>query len=405
MKKLLSILLALFILQVPTFAFANTTAPKARQIEITEPAALKVDESQLTAQEVQTFSKIEDSLKYNADTVQALEEKGVLDDYLNDIQAQMRVVTQENANDILSTIADWNIQPQDTVSEVAEMAQQCLNNQFGGIKIGSTAFENLIDKWIGTDAGIEKMVQDDPTLGPLYVFMCIYDAYVLEDDSVLKTYSTVQDISNIANMTMEEIAYTDGEENFVNTNVTQTLNQYAQVYAASSAWPKMNGNKIQVFAQNWALGYNSSFITLDKNSDCTNFASQALYNGLLPMTYTTSDKNANGIVNTKARWFHFKTSSSKYSISTSWIRVVELYDYLSPHYAVFETTSGSTMSPYLNIGFLIQGKPLIGSYKHSAIITKYNGKLCYCAHSSNRKNEPIQTFYDGFHKYRVVQTY
>lgn len=405
MKKFLSVVLALIMLQIPTFAFASTSpSSQMRQIEITEPAALKVDVSKLTTQEMQTLSKIEDSLKYNADIVQVLEAKDVLDDYLSDIQAQMHVVTRENANDILNTITDWNIQPQDTVSEVAKMAQQCLNNRFEGIKIGSTAFENLIDKWIGTDAGIEKMVQDDPTLGPLYVFMCIYDAYVLEDDASLKTYSTVPDISNIADMTMEEIAYADGEENFVDTNVTQTLNQYAQVYAASSAWPKMNGGLIQTFAQNWALGYNSNFITLDKDSDCTNFASQALYNGLLPMTFTTSDKNAQGVVDTKTRWFHFKTNSSKYSISTSWIRVVELYDYLSPHYAVFETTSGSTMSPYLNKGFLIQGKPLIGKYKHSAIITYYKG-LCYCAHSSNRKNEPIQTFYDGFHKYRVVQTY
>ena len=63
------------------------------------------------------------------------------------------------------------------------------------------------------------------------------------------------------------------------------------------------------------------------------------------------------------------------------------------------------MTPYLNKGFLLQGKHLVGKYKHSVIITKKNGNVCYCSHTSDRKDEPISTFYNGFHKYRVVQTY
>ena len=85
---------------------------------------------------------------------------------------------------------------------------------------------------------------------------------------------------------------------------------------------------------------------------------------------------------------------------------MDLYSYLSPNYAVFETSNGDTMSPYLNKGFLLQGKHIIASYSHSVIVTKDSSNaLCYCAHSSPRLDEPISTFYDGFSKYRVVQVY
>ena len=89
------------------------------------------------------------------------------------------------------------------------------------------------------------------------------------------------------------------------------------------------------------------------------------------------------------------------------MRVVELYNYLAPHYATYEAKANSNMSPYLNKGFVLQGKPLIGGYQHSVIVTysQKTGKLRYCGHSKMREDESIDTFYDGFYKCRVIQTY
>lgn len=34
-----------------------------------------------------------------------------------------------------------------------------------------------------------------------------------------------------------------------------------------------------------------------------------------------------------------------------------------------------------------------------------DGSILYCGHSNFRKDEPIQTFYDAYSKYRVIQVY
>lgn len=195
-----------------------------------------------------------------------------------------------------------------------------------------------------------------------------------------------------------------------NVNLLTTLSFEAKVTKnslakAGPAHP-LSGSAIQTYAQTWAESFNTAYVT--QPSDCTNFASQCLYAGGLDMEHNNaSDKTANGYVDTTSRWFYFNNSSTKkYSASTSWVRVVDLYTYLSPDYAVFETSDGATMSRYLNKGFLLQGKPIVGSYGHSVIVTKNSsGDLLYCAHSSPRLDEPISTFYDGFSKFRVVQTY
>lgn len=63
------------------------------------------------------------------------------------------------------------------------------------------------------------------------------------------------------------------------------------------------------------------------------------------------------------------------------------------------------MTPYLNRGFILQGKLFIGDYIHSVVITLVSGSPRYCAHSNARYDEPIQSFYDYYSKYRVVQVY
>lgn len=399
MKKIICFMLVtLFVLQIPFFAYASNTTSN-----VTNP----VENSVLTEEKTQILMLIDKTVNKNKNDVQILKRDGLFEEFLNEVSFQMEEYVSSSTNEFFQELSKWDISPKDKVSDIEFKAQNYLNKYFDGVKIGSSEFEELVHKYIDNeDMGVRALADNDVEFGPLYLYMCIYDAYVLEKENTsIMNYSEYKENADIENLQMSEIAYTDSQEDFVDTISPQILNQYVQVSSTTSAWPKMKGNNIQNYARNNAEKYNSNFITLDKNADCTNFASQALYNGLLPMTYTANDKKANGIISTNARWFHFKTSSTKYSISTSWIRVVDLYDYLSPHYAVYETSKGSNMTPYLNKGFLLQGKHLVGKYKHSVIVVINNGKVQYCAHSSNRKDEPIKTFYDGFSKYRVVQTY
>ena len=92
-------------------------------------------------------------------------------------------------------------------------------------------------------------------------------------------------------------------------------------------------------------------------------------------------------------------------MATCWSRVVELYTYLSPHYATHEALANTGMNSYLNKGFVLQGRQFLGTYKHSVIIVSVNGTLKFCAHSNKRRDENLSTFYDGFYMCRVIQMY
>lgn len=393
MKKISVLLLTIImILQIPVLAYANTDESV-------------LDSSKKIPNDIQTISYIEKTIDMNKNDIKVLKNKGVFDEFLDEVSVEMDKYVSLNSNEVLNQISKWGISPKCTVSDIEIEAQKYLNKYFNGIKIGSNEFKEMVHKYIDNeDMGSRTLADENHEFAPLYLYMCVYSAYILdEEETSIQDYSLYNDKSDIKNLLISDIAYADSQEDFVDTISPQILNKYVQIYAANSSWPKMNGSRIQSYAQKYAISYNTNYIGM--SSDCTNFVSQALYYGSLPMTYNASDKSANGYVETTSRWFHFKTNASKYSISTSWIRVVELYDYLSPHYAVYETSSGSNMTPYLNKGFLLQGKPLIGKYKHSVIVTINNGNVQYCAHSSDRKNESIQTFYNGFSKYRVVQTY
>lgn len=389
MKKILSLLLTIIIsVQLPVFVYANTNE------DLVLPNSTK---------NVKMIS--EKSLSVDKSYVEILKNKGVFDKYLDESSDEMKQYISSNSEEIFNQLIQWDISPDCKVSDIEREAQEYLNKYFDGIKIGSNKFNDMVHKYIDNeDMGSRALADKNHEFASLYLYMCIYDAYVLdEEETLVQNYSLYDSKSDIKNLSLQDVVYDDSQENFVDTVVPQILNRYVQTVSTDSAWPKMNGSRIQSYAQTYATSYNTNYIEM--NSDCTNFASQALFYGLLPMTYTSNDKKTNGYIETTSRWFHFKTSASKYSISTSWIRVVELYDYLSPHYAVYETSTASNMTPYLNKGFLLQGKPLIGKYKHSVIVTIKNGNVKYCAHSSNRKDQSIQTFYDGFSKYRVVQTY
>ncbi len=398
MKKICFVLVALLILQIPLFAYAGNT---------TINDVIPVESNVLTEEETQTFALIEKTININKNDIEILKKNDLFEEFLDEVSFQMGEYISSSTDEFFSQVSKWDISPEDKVSDIEIKAQNYLNKYFDGIQIGSNEFEDMIHKYIDNEyMGTRALADNDVEFGPLYLYMCIYDAYILENENTsIVNYSDYNECADIENLQISEIAYDDSKEDFVDTISPQILNQYVQVSSASSAWPKMNGTNIQKYARDYANKYNSNFITLDKDEDCTNFASQALYNGLLPMTYTSNDKKTDGIISTNTRWFHFKTNANKYQISTSWIRVVDLYDYLSPHYAVYETSKGSDMTPYLNKGFLLQGKHLIGKYTHSVIVVINDGKVQYCAHSVSRKDEPINTFYDGFSKYRVIQTY
>ncbi len=334
-----------------------------------------------------------------------------MDGFIEEVQRQFKEQARTDFSERVQQLTQWGLKPTDSLQDLEVMAQRCLNTHYVGIKISTSAFYDMVSaNFLGDSNSIIRKAKSDPQFGALYVYMCLYyDNIIINENSNISNNELSFD-SSYYGKTLQEFINEDFNLNFKDTQIPIILREYSkkEEIQSSSPWPALNGSSVQWYARRYSsneTGNTSEYFYLP-DRDCTNFVSQALFYGGLYMTFTNSDKTADGYVETQKRWFYFKNNTSTgHSVSTSWVRVNELYNYLSPHYATLETKSNSTMTPYLNKGFVLQGKAFIGGYSHSVIITITNGKYTYCAHSRSRCNEPIETFYNSYYKCRVIQTY
>lgn len=362
-----------------------------------------------TKEENAILCSIDESLCDNASVI-ALKKAGKLDKFVKEIQTQYKIQEREDMSDRSQQLKTWGINLTDTLYSLEIMAQHYLDEYYSGIKIGSSSFYDMVKNYFyGDSNGIVRRAENDPKFGLLYVYMCLYYNNIILDTTANKNDSKLFNDTNYKK-TIQQFINDDFDMNFKDTQIPIILRENLEdaEIQSSNPWPDLNGDLIQSYARKYSktdAGNTTDYFYIS-GGDCTNFVSQALFYGGLYKTFITSDKTANGYVETEERWFYFNNNTSTgHSVSTSWVRVTELYNYLSPHYATLETKANSTMTPYLNKGFVLQGKHFFGGYSHSVITTITNGADTYCAHTSRRCDEPISTFYDGFYKCRVIQTY
>jgi len=366
---------------------------------------LSSNQTILSSSEIEALNRYDGNLKDN-EMVLFIKEHGYLESFIQRLDSALDQKIENELSEKTNQIEQWGLNPEDNLKNLEDKVQKYLNENNNGIVIGTLEFELLLDKCLSNGAsGIACKAKSDPSMGQIYLYMCIYKNYH-KGELTATSKSIFSD--QYYNKSLKEICCEDIIQDFVSTDSLSILRSFIEEMNLdfSPPWPALNGSSIQTYARTWAMTRNSYYLWYEANNDCTDFASQALFYGGLYMTYYSSDQTANGLVSTPTRWFYFNNSSqSGYSISTSFIRVLELYNYLAPHYATFSTTNSSTMTTYLNKGFLLQGKPFIGDYAHSVVITLVSGSPRYCAHSNCRYDEPIATFYNGYYQYRVVQVY
>ena len=369
--------------------------------------AFALEASSLSKQEIVLLSEFDSKLCQNND-IKKLKELNLLDSFIVALQEEYRQQKQADFVDRISQLDRWGISINNSIGDIKTMSQQYLKRI--SIEIDSVEFDNYVRESLQGDAnGIYKKAVQDLEFGPLYAYMCIYYEFLMGNDKY--TNALLKESQNISEISIEKLLDIDFKQNFVDTQIPIILREFLSEKATrfSAPWPAMNGTNIQWYARQYSnseLGNSSVYFHIE-DGDCTNFVSQALFYGGLYKTYYSSDQTASGYVQTDSRWFYFNNNSTVgHSVSTSWVRVRELYTYLSPHYATYEAKANTNVNPYLNKGFILQGRNFFGAYHHSVIVTiRTPGVYEYCAHTNVRHDEPIGTFYDGFYKCRVIQTY
>ena len=162
-----------------------------------------------------------------------------------------------------------------------------------------------------------------------------------------------------------------------------------------------NRSKAASYARTYAMSYNPNYPNYgypNGNGDCTNFVSQCVYDGGMPMKVGSTDAywyyNSSGRSPSWAGADYFMRHWTKVRSSSYYGRAYEVRIYTKDYIMNNKATFGS----FLSIGDIVQVLNETDSKaSHSIIVSEKtnNTTINYCAHSNNALNQNIFNFIDG----------
>lgn len=276
-----------------------------------------------------------------------------------------------------------------TLGEIQNEIEKYLESIHSNIKVGTQEYLEYLSEQLMVGEDTQLATRND------YEDICTYAAkYIALVEDKQCIYTDVEQILNLSdeekNITLQTIEKESVERD-------KQEQKYSQGSMSSSTQPSQSysSSKAVAYARKWAKKRNSAY---DKYpSDCTNFVSQAIYAGGVSMRKPAKIKH--GITRTTAYWYskkHKFTGSTgrvsyEYDVSTSWMRVSDLYKYAISHGATaISCKTLSSLQSKAKPGDIVQLKKN-GSWHHSIIITGGSkGNRTYCGHTNNKKDALVK---------------
>lgn len=143
----------------------------------------------------------------------------------------------------------------------------------------------------------------------------------------------------------------------------------------------VNAGAVQAYAERWWNDRNPNFQNWNPNN-CANYVSQLLLAGGVNRTIPEPRPTVN-VYDTTDYWYSFNTPNNNYEQSTSWIRVLDFFNYWNRSQ---ETISPQNLNPYrdLDVGDVIQLQPKSGGiFYHSMMVIDKDDKTVYLTGNSN----------------------
>lgn len=342
-------------------------------------AATPADTGKLTAKEKATEQLVGDALALNRSAVDALKEEQAYKAFLDTVAAQQQTWVRQERARMTEALRELGISPQDTVKDLK--------------------------------------TSEDPKARAVFKDICRWLVDETEDSSVLR-YSQFTSVKAIEGLDLSQLISWSALQDFVDTIVPQLLREALKVlkqlgfeFPNDPLWPTLDQKAIVDYAHKYAKKYNPEYRVPTSGSDCTNFVSQALYAGGLSMNPSSIRGTNPGTNTTTEEWYYYNSPSATadtpyeyaVAVSTSWVRVEDLYTYLAPHYDTVTSTNDNDVRANLQEGYVIQGGPLVGRYEHSSIVTKKNDKWCYTAHTNDRKDRDMKHYFNAYDKFRIIK--
>lgn len=288
------------------------------------------------------------------------------------------------------------------ISEIEKIFQEYLDDNNINIQFGTKEYLDYVyTQMLDTNNRDKKLLQH-----PKYDLICDYFAeyivasqdYELEKEkySNLRLYKssnqnkmTLDDLKNkdksisqIKEESIKEDKSISQEEDLINKNNKRNIS----LLRLSGYSP----SKAVSYAHRWVNSFSPQYMNFDNNGgDCTNFVSQCLVAGGVRQTKPGSIQQP--ILQTTHNWF-----GSKFSSSTSFIRVADFHAYWSKRVPTANYEGDTTVSRNGNLGDIVQFRRAnTGTRWHSMIITKKkNGVVYLSGHSQPRYDRAISSYDD-----------
>lgn len=237
------------------------------------------------------------------------------------------------------------------------------------------------------DDNLVKLENYDDVRFYLGEYLYQLDKYQAENSGIM-TYSDVEETVYVLPEEYKMLTINELKEEIANKMQEEKNNFLA--YEGIAAYSSYNASAAVAYARQYALSYNSSFNLYSK--DCTNFVSQAVYNGGIPMDKPSTIFN--GVYETTDYWYtHLKsTAVSPDRTSTSWTNVDDFASYAVYQVGayMYYATSFNDLQQKVRIGDIVQICDASGNWYHSVIITGTDEDgYTYSAHSNNRRDASL----------------
>lgn len=306
----------------------------------------------------------------------------------------------------VGVMADSAVAPSDnmTIRQVEQITLDIVSDVRPDIVYGSQEYFDFLTQQFYKDTATEE-IDESPYVDQIIFYANEYIYLVQEalvtNDELFAVPDYILD-STISELKQDAQARVTAQEAEINSILSTTP---AVIRDAS-----YNSSAAVAYAKQWAkrrnTNYNNHNLT---GGDCTNFVSQALVAGGIPMTKPSNLYSLDNIYGTTNYWYcemYYDLYAQLYKESSSFINVNDFYTYMRTK-GLCTSTSGNNLS-YLgnvvSIGDIVQlGKSNV--FTHSIIITGYsNGEYTWSAHSSDYLDAPLSNIdTNKFNCYRVLK--
>ena len=289
-------------------------------------------------------------------------------------------------------------------------------------QVGTPEYLSYITEQLlyGTDQGLKKLDCYDMVTAYFTHYKNVYE------DAVIKNSLNPKARMDLINTSLA--AESVEAKDFLNTTVGMLRQEFSDLTQSEESFPILNNEQFSTnsiissylpsaaigYALKWAGNEDSNSSDYHKSNpnyfyflgaDCTNYVSQCLYAGHIPMSGKPAQPSPD-IKESTSKWYYaeFNQISVLDDCTTSWCKALDFYKYFCKKVTNYVYTKKTDIIKNCKAGDVVQFmNKTSGEIYHTVIITqKSTNSASYCGHTKHRYNTSVTIFNEETNKFVLM---